>query len=293
MMFTKPIDLQVVEWRDRGSFFKWRDFQIFYRDEGKGPPLLLLHGFPTSSWDWRKLWPTWARSFRVMAVDFLGFGFSNKPRFHPYSLIEQADLIEYFVRVHGVPEIRILAHDYGVSVAQELMARAYESGRLKFKINSVVFLNGGLFPECHRPFMVQKLLASPMGPFLSPLITESLFLRSLRATFAIHHGLQDGDLKGYWQILNVDDGRRVLHRLIGYLQERWRHRERWVGAMQTPLIPKLFIVGGEDSISGSQMATRYRELVPNPIIELLPNVGHYPQLESPELVSAALARNGW
>src|SRR5215211_7303684 len=73
-------------------------FQIFCRATGSGPWLTLLHGFPTSSWDWARVAPALERRFRVLAADFLGFGDSEKPTRHAYSIFEQADLVEALSR---------------------------------------------------------------------------------------------------------------------------------------------------------------------------------------------------
>jgi pimeloyl-ACP methyl ester carboxylesterase len=91
--------------------------------------LLFLHGFPSSSYDWRfliELEPERA----VLAADFLGFGLSEKPRDHDYTLVWQADMIEKVIRreLPGRPCFAV-AHDMGTSVATELMAREIE-GRL-------------------------------------------------------------------------------------------------------------------------------------------------------------------
>jgi pimeloyl-ACP methyl ester carboxylesterase len=72
----------VRKWRDAGGgeLFRGRSIHVFTR-EGDGPPLVLLHGFPSSSYDWRPVL-TEERDRAVLAFDFLGFGLSDKPREH-------------------------------------------------------------------------------------------------------------------------------------------------------------------------------------------------------------------
>src|SRR5262252_6217267 len=103
-----------------------REWNVFVRTGGAGDWCTLLHGFPTSSFDWHRVWDALAASRRVLAFDFLGFGDSDKPADHAYSLIEQTDLVEALWRAHGVRRTALVAHDYGVSVAQELLARLAE-----------------------------------------------------------------------------------------------------------------------------------------------------------------------
>ena len=175
--YTAPMESaqSLDAWQAAGSTFSAGSHRLFYRQEGAGPPLLLIHGFPTASWDWNRLWPALARRFRVVAMDMLGFGFSAKPRRHRYSIFEQADLHEALLAQLGVRRVHILAHDYGDTVAQELLARHAErrrgpefsapgrDGATRVEVASVCFLNGGLFPEAHHPRPIQKMLASPLG----------------------------------------------------------------------------------------------------------------------------------
>jgi pimeloyl-ACP methyl ester carboxylesterase len=117
----------VDEWRRGGRSFRYRSHEVFYRDDGDGPLLLCLHGFPSASWDWHKLWPALTSRFRVVAPDMLGFGLSAKPRDYDYSLRDQASLHEALLGSLGLDSGHLLAHDYGVSVAQELLARSADS----------------------------------------------------------------------------------------------------------------------------------------------------------------------
>lgn len=75
-----------------------------------------------------------------------------------------------------------------------------------------------------------------------------------------------------------------MHKLIRYMAERKRYRARWVGALQQAAIPIRLINGAFDPISGRHMTERYRELIPNPDVILLEQIGHYPQTEAPALV---------
>ena len=124
------IGIPLAEWRSVGQFFEYRGHRIFWREAGRAdaPVLLLIHGFPTASWDWEALWPELGERYRVLALDMIGFGFSDKPMQYGYSIVDQADLQETLLRLRDVAEYHVLAHDYGDSVAQELIARQSESG---------------------------------------------------------------------------------------------------------------------------------------------------------------------
>ncbi|PTU75107.1 alpha/beta fold hydrolase [Pseudomonas mangrovi] len=270
------------EWRARARELAFRGQPIRYWTAGEGEPLLLIHGFPTASWDWHKLWQPLAARYRLIACDMLGFGFSAKPRGHAYSLIEQADLQQALLGELGIGgPIHVLAHDYGDSVAQELLARHCE-GRIE--LASCVFLNGGLFPETHRPVRLQKLLLGPLGFLIGRLFSRRSLGRSFGRVFGARTQPSEAELDAYWQLIAHNNGVAVMHRLIRYMPERIEQRERWVSALQRCSVPLRVIDGAADPVSGAHMVARYRELVPSPDTVLLEGIGHYPQAEAPEQV---------
>jgi len=245
-------------------------------------PLLLIHGFPTASWDWHYLWAPLAERYRVIACDMLGFGYSAKPRGHDYSLLEQADLQQALLAHIGEQRpLHVLAHDYGDSVAQEMIAR-HQDGRVK--LASCVFLNGGLFPETHHPVRVQKLLLGPLGPLVGRLFSRRKLAQSFARIFGPRSQASDAEQDALWQLVKYNNGPAVMHRLIRYMPERRQQRERWVTAMQATTVPMRVIDGAFDPISGAHMVARYRELIANADTVLLDDIGHYPQLEAPQQV---------
>jgi pimeloyl-ACP methyl ester carboxylesterase len=278
----------LAAWKAAGDRFAHRGHDIFWRSGGPeaAPLLLLIHGFPTASWDWEALWPQLAGRYRLLALDMIGFGFSAKPTDYHYSILDQADLHEALLRSRGVGEYHVLAHDYGDTVAQELLARQREPGE-RPALRSVCFLNGGLFPETHRPVLAQKLLLSPLGPWVARFSRKPTFARNMRAIFGRATAPGPELIDAFWHLLTYHDGLAVMPKLIGYMPERRRHRERWVGALQRSPVPLKLIDGGADPISGAHMAERYRELVPAADVTLLPVIGHYPQVEAPAQVLEA------
>lgn len=267
-----------------------RDWQLFSRTGGDGAWCTLLHGFPTSSFDWHRIWDTVCLGRRALTFDFLGFGDSDKPTDHDYSIHEQADLTEAVWRLHGVRTTALVVHDYAVSVAQELLARLAE-GRLAVEVPAVVFLNGGLYPELHRPQPTQVMLLDPeQGPQLGQLMTEENFGRGLARTFAPSHQPTAEELREQWLAVRQRDGHLLGHRLIRYIPDRQRHRDRWVGALETTPVPRHFLWGDLDPVSGGHMADRIAERMPAADLVRFADVGHWPQLEAPDAVRSHLRR---
>jgi pimeloyl-ACP methyl ester carboxylesterase len=273
--------LTPTQWQAAGHYFQFNGRQIFYRQSEAGKSaLLLIHGFPTASWDWYRIWDRLSATFHLVATDMLGFGFSEKPRPYRYTITEQADLQEYLLRELGIRQVHILAHDYGDTVAQELLARQL-SGDLSFHLQSVVFLNGGLFPGIHQPRPIQKLLMSPIGRYMTPFLGKSNLAKTFRRIFGPHTQPTEEEIDHFWELIEHQDGKMVIPLLIRYMQERTQFRDRWVGALQKSLLPMLLINGAYDPISGSHMAAHYRKIVPNARVVELKKIGHYPQIEAP------------
>ncbi|WP_164735638.1 alpha/beta fold hydrolase [Marinobacter sp. NP-4(2019)] len=267
-------------WQQGGKWFSYEGHAIFSRMAGQGEPLILLHGFPTASWDWHRMWPMLTQQYNVLVLDMLGFGFSDKPVPYDYSIEDQADLFEGWISGLGLKTVHLFAHDYGCSVTQELLAREQE-GTLPFRIASICFLNGALFPEVHHPLLIQKLLCSPLGGLISRGLSRRTFERNFRRLLGPANPPDRQDMDDFWQLLTYNNGRGILHHLIHFMEERRCHRNRWVGALQKATQPMRLVSGVADPVSGAAMARRYRELVPNADVVSLRNVGHYPHFESP------------
>jgi pimeloyl-ACP methyl ester carboxylesterase len=261
-------------------------FEIFSRTAGSGPWLTFLHGFPTSSWDWAKVAPVLEGRFRLLCFDFLGFGDSDKPRRHRYSILEQADLTEVLWRRFGVAESGLVAHDYGATVAQELLAR----DRTAARISGVVLLNAAVYVRLARPLLLQKLLAAPLaGPVLARAISERTFARSLASVFV--RPPERAELREHWRVLRRRGGTApITPRLLRYMAERRKHAGRWEEALERSAVPLRFVWGMEDRRSGAHVAEEIRRLIPEADLVTLDGVGHYPQLEAPQQVAAAIAR---
>jgi pimeloyl-ACP methyl ester carboxylesterase len=271
-------------WKYCAHAFTYRGHNIFYRDEGQGDVLLSIHGFPTSSWDWHRIWAALIGRFRVIAPDMIGFGYSDKPRDYDYSIFDQATLHEELLQALAIQSVDILAHDYGDTVVQELLARDRErkaKGEATLEIRSVCLLNGGIFTEAIRPRFIQRLLMSPIGFLVGKFLTEKRFGKSFSAIFGPDSQPSAEELRTFWSLITYNNGPAIAHKLIRYMGARKKYRERWVGALQETDIPLRLIYGPQYPVSGKAIAARYDELIPNPDIVTLERYGHYPQIEHP------------
>ena len=278
--------MNLEEWKGGGNYFDYHGFPIFYRrSESDKETLICLHGFPSASFDYHKIWNGLGKEFSLLAFDMIGYGFSAKPLNFDYTTFNQADVLQALMAHLKIEKLHILAHDYGNTITQELLARDEEK-HLNFKIESICFLNGALFPETHRPIFAQKILISPVGFLFGRLISDSRFKRNLASVFGKNTQPNEKELGEFLELFRYNDGRQIAHKLIRYMSERAKYRERWVGALQKMEQPFRFINGLDDPVSGAHLVKRFREVVlhQTDIIEL-ENIGHFPHFEAPQTVS--------
>ena len=257
-----------------------------HRRPADGPLIVLLHGFPSSSYDWRRLLherPSW----NALAFDFLGFGLSEKPRDHVYSLAGQADICERLVADEvGDDPVVAVAHDMGTSVATELMARAL-AGEAHVDISGALLFNGSILLERASPTPGQKLLRSRGGALLAQLMTERGFRLQFARLFPPGHPLPRDEAADQWELVAHDGGHRIAHRLIHYMGERERLTERWHGAFRDWPKPLHLAWGLRDPVATVEVLAGLRELRDVPVTEL-PELGHYPQIDDPAQIAAAV-----
>jgi pimeloyl-ACP methyl ester carboxylesterase len=286
------MDAELERWKAAGKHFDYLGFDIFYRVEGQGPALLLIHGYPFNSWDWAQIWPTLIERFTVIAPDMLGMGFSDKPVAYEYSVHDHADMHEALLWHLGVDTVHVLAHDLGDSVGQELLARYEESDHAygALIIESITWLNGGLFNEAYTPRLLQKLMSrTPLGDLTSRFQGSSasrrIADRTLDQMFGPNTKPTPQLLEQFHQILDYNDGARVMHKVGRFINDRYAHRNRWVRAMRETAVPMRLIDGPIDPNSGKHMADRYLEVIPNPdVVMLADDIAHWPQIEAPDAV---------
>ena len=281
---------RVREWERRGSREEFRGYEIHvFRQEGEGPLLLLLHGFPSSSYDWRLLLEEELPLRNVLAFDFLGFGLSEKPPDHDYSLFWQADLSEELVRRHGGGRaVFVLGHDMGTSVANELMARDLE-GKLEMDLAGILLFNGSMVLEAASPTPAQRALRSRLGPLVARLSSERLFRHQFGSVFSAAHPLSEEEAADQWSLVCHNGGRTLGHRLVSYMDQRETHAERWHGAIRDWRGELSLAWGMRDPVASARVLAALRELRPGVAVDELPELAHYPQLEGPRRLAQALA----
>jgi pimeloyl-ACP methyl ester carboxylesterase len=280
----------VERWRAAGGFEEIAGRRLYVqRRAGEGPLLLLLHGFPSSSYDWRELLALRAGR-AALAFDFLGFGLSDKPADHVYTLAWQADAAEQLVRLAGSPARRRCSSSRTTWARRSRPSCSHASCAARRRSRSpgrcCSTARSCSTARARRPG--QKLLRSRLGPLFARLTNERSFRLQFGRIFSPAHPLTRAQAEDQWALLADRGGQRIGHLLVSYMAERERYVERWHGAFRDWPGRLSLAWGLEDPVATTAVLDGLRELRPGVPVSELPGVGHYPQLERPELIAAAL-----
>jgi pimeloyl-ACP methyl ester carboxylesterase len=278
---------RAAEWiAENDTVVSRRGHRIAFRRRGVGPTVLLLHGFPTWSYDYAEVASDLARDHDVITLDFLGYGASEKPNPYEYSVAESADIVEDLTAQLDVKSVRLVTHDYGGIVGQELVDRA-NRGQLSFAIDSLIMLNSGIVYSAYRPTRLQKLLIQPV---IGRLLAGRVSAARLRSALDAIRGtpLTDTEFDDLWLGLSRDNGHKLSHLLIKYNAERAIHHRRWEAALANWTGPLHLVWGLDDPVSGRHVLEQATKVLPHAAVTELAGVGHYPQSEAPQAVIAAV-----
>lgn len=291
-------------WRERGGYFSWQPeepgasaVEVFHVEAGDPglPVLLLVHGFPTSSIDWFEVSERLSARFRVCALDFPGYGFSDKPRGWGYSLARDAELLSFYLsEIVGAESAVVAAHDRGDSVALIHAARCHE-GTSPTRLEHLVLTNANVFLPLSNLTALQQLLLDPStAPLVLANLTPEILAQGMGAvTFSPPRTADDPEVVALVASFAHADGVAVLHETIQYLVERSADEQAWLEALAGLEIPTTVIWGMNDTVSPPRVAMfvweRYLMLKPGRnSFYIIPEANHYLQNDRPDAFVDAL-----
>jgi pimeloyl-ACP methyl ester carboxylesterase len=290
---TRPLS----RWREEGGLVqldvRGRTVSVFRRRGGpaSGEVWTLLHGWPTTSWDWALIAPVIERAHRTIVPDWPGVGLSSKGDDVDYSIDALAETVIELWRHEGITSTRVVAHDVGTTVAQELLARHLE-GRLDVDLLSVTWLNGSLYPDLHRPTRSQIALLDPAtGPAVAAAIDADLFCARIAAVHDAAHQPSEATLAQHWIAFGGPESAREIPRFLRNLRDRHDRADRLVDAIETTRVSQRFIWGERDPIAGRQQSERILQRF-GPSVDLVSfaDCSHYPHTERPRDVVEEMLR---
>jgi pimeloyl-ACP methyl ester carboxylesterase len=279
------------EWKSKGEFITVNDRKLFVidtssffstEDQVPSKTMVVLHGYPTSSYDYYKVLPELSKHYRVIIHDHLGFGFSDKPLDYSYSLLDQADLALQLWQLLGVKKVHLLAHDYGTSVATEIIARN-NNHELTIKIEKLTLCNGSMHIELSKLRTIQKLLKNKwLGKYVAKLTTYTIFSKNLRNVYFDKTKVSNNELKDMWMQLEYNEGRKVIHKLSQYINERYTYWNRWIGALKETNLQTNIVWAKNDPVAVPAIARLIATEISNNKLFWIENTGHFPMLENPD-----------
>lgn len=276
----------VADWGRRGSQRTLAGHEVFVVDQPAtgaetADPLLVVHGFPSSSFDFRECVARLAEHRRVLLFDCVGFGASAKPDLR-YRLDLQADVAVELVQSLGVARVDLLTHDMGDSVGGEVLARSLD-GILPFTIGRRVLTNGSIYIQMAQLTAGQQLLLALPDERLvdGSLVGAEGFTAGLAGTFAPDHTVGADELEAQWQLMHRDNGELLLPRTIRYIEERREREGRFTGAIERHPAPLTIVWGALDPVAVVAMTDRLLEARPDAARATLDDLGHYPMVEAP------------
>jgi pimeloyl-ACP methyl ester carboxylesterase len=285
----------VKTWEASGTYLDVDGLSIWVRDvpatEDVGnDPLFVLHGFPTSAFDYHHVLDRLAAQRRVVLFDFVGFGYSDKPDVR-YSLRLYADVAESVAKQLGLERVALLTHDMGNSVGGELLARDLE-GSLPFEVSNRVITSGSIYIEMAQLTDGQLMLLSMNDERvdLSALGIDQgpAYKNGLAGIFSAEHPATDEELDAAWAIMSVKDGHQLLPRTIRYIEDRRAEERRFTGAIETHPSPLGIVWGDADPVAVYAMSDTLIAARPGTPRVTLEGVGHFAMLEAPDQFADAV-----
>ncbi len=289
---TKLSGLQ--EWVDQGRFIRVNGNKIFIVTAGKakekGHGVLIVHGFPGSSWDWSGVVPQVAKRTRVVVPDMLGFGRSDKPQTGTfedhYSLFKQADLFEAVAKQEGLTEVMLVAHDMGQTVASELMKR-HQEGTLNFKIRHAIIFDGSTLINLVNLLPIQ--IKAMEGPdTLQPDTPKAEIESGINDSFADTYPASKETLSIMADQILYNEGDRVFNRQIRYMTQRMENLQRWQAGIINFNGPVSMFWAEDDPVSVVKMAYAWKDMQPKIELHIWPGVAHWPMIDVPDRVAKVI-----
>ena len=286
---------QLSAWKAKGEYLTYSAFQhkIFVKQLGNPDAtaqktLLLLHGFPESSYSFHAVTDGLLEVFdRIVLFDMPGYGWSDKPvENYSYSLLEQADVAFHVWEHFGVKGGHLLGHDMGDSVATEILTR-HENGLMPAwfseGLQSVTFTNGGMVLDLAALRITQKILLSRYNFLLRNAITFGIFNHQVRSAHG-NKNLSAEDIQSLWASNLLQDGHKKTYLTIRYLNDRKQfEKTRWLPALSQTRLPVHLCWGDADAVARVAIAHYLKEnICKDAKLTIMKGLGHFCQLGSPE-----------
>jgi|TARA_B110000967_G_scaffold189553_1_gene213356 pimeloyl-ACP methyl ester carboxylesterase len=298
---------EAESWSSGGSFFNWQsnntkalELNIFYRTFGDidNPAIVMIHGWPTSSYDFKELIAELENDFYIAVIDTPGYGFSDKPRGnYKYSILDDARLLDFFIKdILKLSRFTLLTHDKGDTVGFAFLNLYQQAISPKYQIDQHIIMNGGIYLPLAKLSAGQKYFPIPVfGYFMTRVIfTPDRFTSELAKIYLPE--LNSEEQLNISSIFQYQGGTTVLPKTLRYIQDRKKYEETWLKVLAQSDIPITLIWGKLDPIAKTEIADFvWNNYLRNGNAEAsywqLPCSSHYPQNDQPKIIAQLIRRS--
>lgn len=285
----------LINWKNTGEYiaFGTHRHQLFVKRLGSAnataeKTLLLLHGFPESSFSYHLVVNGLLDKFdQIILFDMIGYGFSDKPTDnYSYSLMEQADSAFEVWKHFGIKGGHLLAHDMGCSVATEIVARHVDGQMPDWfsdGLKSLTLTNGSVVLSLSKLRSMQKLLLTKAGFLAGKLVNYPLFKQQIKSAHG-NSNLSEETIAILYEGNKLQNGHKKSYLTIKYINDRKRYEHnRWLPALAKTDLPIHICWGKDDEVAKVAMAYHLKEHVcPDCVLTVMDGVGHFGQLGNPD-----------
>lgn len=277
--------MNLEDWKSKHQTVDLLGQKLSYVDtQTSGKVLFIIHGYGTSSYDYHKIIGDLQETNRVIAPDLIGFGLSSKPKGYYFSIIDQAQILAQFIRLLDIKEATFISQGIGSSVFCELVS-LIKSNTIDLKIRNIVLLNLSLSLEIsskkENQDFLEKFIASI---FLKFTISFEMFKKYLKKSFYNDELISEDELKVYWDLMNLNDGRKTLKFIDYAIVECENFSDRWLKALNNYAATLHLIWGMEDPSGNLETPYKIRESIEFDENNLfyLEKCGYFTMLEKPK-----------
>lgn len=284
--------MQAKEWAKKGKMISVLNTELFVIDEGNSKEtLVLLHGYATSSLDYYKVLPELSKHYRVILYDFLGFGFSDKPKNYYINIQEQADVCVELWRILELENITLLSHNISTQIALEILTRQ-RLNFVKIDLQKLIILNSTVsFNQSN----IENSSIHPLELFSQKiklmLISFPFYKMKIKDFFFDSNKISEEEIEGKWSIIEHKNGREILDFLPSYMIESKLLWNRWFTSSQVNTLPIKIISGKNDAIFNESEAISFADQFNNSTLHFIENCGHYPMLEQPKQLTDLILKS--
>ena len=278
--------MTLEEWKNKGLHVPVFNNEMFVIDTvSDKKTLLILHGYACSSYDYYKILPELSKRFRVIIPDLICFGSTTKYIDKYISVIEQTDSIIELLKVLKVEDLVIFGHDYGASIASEIIARK-NSFLLNLQIDQLVLSNFFLPKKYFIEDDVNEVSVKSFSKnTTSMLSTFSIFKKTKKKSLFNEDDISDEDFENMWNLYMCNEGIDIIDFIANYDGERKLFWNRWINALESTQIKTKILWGKEDIFTTNEIVESLATNIPNNEVHFIENCGYFPMLERPMEVS--------